>query len=86
MWIFLARVMYSSLNLCDVHFCTFVFCLHFRLFSRWNLACDVYAFKLVLCAVCSRWLAASRLAARFARVARFVSQARSGRFARKRGA
>ena len=75
MWISLARVMYSSLNLCHVHFCMLVFCLHFSLFSRQNSACVMCAFKFVLCAVCSRWLAASRLATRFARVARFASQA-----------
>ena len=85
-WISLAHVMYSSLNLCYVHCCMLVFCLDVSLFYRQNLACVMCAFKLVLCAVRSRWLAASRLAARFARVARFASQALSSRFARKKEA
>ena len=85
MWISLACIMYSSFNLCHVHFCMLVFCLYFSLFSLWNSAFVMCAFKFVLCAVCSRWLAASRLAARFTRVARFASQALSGRFARLTG-
>jgi len=70
MWIFLARVMCRSFNLCYVQFwclCS-VHCFAWFL-GRFQLVLRAH-FQLVLCAVCSQWLAASRLAIRFARVTR----------------
>ena len=71
-----------STSVCSV--LMLVFCSFFSLFSWKISACVMCKLKLVLCPVRSWWLAASRLAARFARVARFASQARSARFAPKK--